>query len=137
MAEPVDFSADLRLARRPWVRVALLVAGTVSLGVGIVGIFLPVLPTVPFVLLASVCYARASSRYYHWLMNHRILGPPLVEWKRTKSLPAKVKALAIGMIVVSASISLVFLAKPLFVKLVIAGSCSAVIVYLLRIPTRR
>lgn len=119
------------------IRVLLVALGTLSLAIGIVGIFLPLLPTVPFVLLASVCYARASPRFHRWLLEHPRLGPPLVEWQRTKSLPARVKATAIGSVVVSATISIVFLTRVPWVRGVIAAVCAAVSVYLATIPTRR
>lgn len=54
---------------KEFVRILLIVCGTLSLALGILGIFLPVLPTTPFLLLAAACYARSSKRFYHWLMN--------------------------------------------------------------------
>jgi hypothetical protein len=58
----------------------LIFAGTLALVLGIVGIVLPVLPTTPFLLIASYCYMRSSRRLYNWLMHHRILGPYITDY---------------------------------------------------------
>lgn len=119
-------------------RLILLVCGHVCLALGTIGIFLPVLPTVPFVLLASICYAKSSERLYQWLMNHPYFGPPLQEWKRTKSLPLPVKFLAISMIAVSAGFSIFVLIPIVWVKWLVGGICTSVAAYIaFGIPTRR
>lgn len=137
MTDWKDYSHHVRLAQRRWVRGLLIFLGSSALVLGVVGIFVPVLPTVPFILLASICYARASVRFYNWLMNHRYFGPPLLEWQRTKALPVHVKVFAITLIILSAGFSIIFLIRPTWVKVVVGSVCSGVIVYLLRIPTRR
>lgn len=137
MPDPIDYGSEVKLEERTWLRRIYWTAGTLALVVGIVGIFLPVLPTVPFILLASVCYARASRRLYNWLMNHRWFGPPLRDWKRTKTLPSKVKVMAISMIAISASVSVFFLIPLMPVKIFVAVCCTAVSLYLaFVIPTR-
>lgn len=133
-----DHSDSLKLAKRRSTRLIYLGLGHLSLGVGIIGIFLPVLPTVPFVLLASICYARGSAKFYHWLMNHRVFGPPLVDWKKTRSLPLRVKALAVTLIAISASVSIFFLIPVTAVKWLVAICCTSVAGYLsFVIPTRK
>jgi uncharacterized membrane protein YbaN (DUF454 family) len=75
-------------------------AGLIMLGIGIVGIFVPVLPTVVFLLMAAFCFARGSERLHGWLMNHPRLGPPIHDWQRNGAIrrPAKRMAiLAIGL----------------------------------------
>lgn len=66
--------------------------GSLSLFLGFVGIFLPVLPTTPFLLLAAFCYLRSSQRMYNWLMNHRIFGAYIYCYVTYKAIPKKTRA---------------------------------------------
>lgn len=63
-------------------RIVWLVAGLVSLVLGIIGIVLPILPTTPFILLATFCFARSSARLHDWLINHPRFGPPIANWQK-------------------------------------------------------
>ena len=82
-------------------RFAWLLAGHLALSLGVIGIFLPLLPTTPFLLLASFCYARGSERFELWLLNHRHLGPPVKAWKQSGAIGIKTKIVAILAIAVS------------------------------------
>jgi len=76
------------------------IAGLVSFAVGVVGAFLPILPTVVFMLLAAYCFARGSDRLHHWLTNHRQFGPAIHDWHQHGAIrrPAKRMAMvAIGL----------------------------------------
>lgn len=68
-----------------------IMGGSLSLILGIVGIFIPVLPTTPFLLLASFCYLRSSERMYQWLMNHKIFGAYIYSYLTYKAIPKKTK----------------------------------------------
>ena len=74
---------------------AYLTAGLIALGLGIIGIFLPLLPTTPFLLLASICLLRSSTRMHHWLMHHPILGRYLTDYLEHKAIrpAARISAL--------------------------------------------
>lgn len=84
------------------VRHLLLFFGWLFLLVGIVGIFVPLLPTTPFLLLAAYCFARSSKRLHDWLLEHPQLGPPLRDWERAHVIRRGPKMLATAMIFVSA-----------------------------------
>lgn len=81
----------------------LLVAG-VALGLGILGVFLPGLPTTPFVLLAAFAAARGSKRLHAWLLAHRTFGPMIRDWQATGAVTRRAKWWATGMMALSAVI---------------------------------
>ncbi len=72
-----------------------ILAGTFFLAVGIIGIFVPVLPTTPFLLLAAACYARGSERLYKWLLNNRICGSYIRNYLEGRGMPLKIKLFTI------------------------------------------
>lgn len=121
--------------RRLPLRVVLVVVGTISLGMGVVGIFLPVLPTTPFLLLAAACYARASTRLYGWLLGQPTFGPIIVEWRRSRSLPPGVRIRALLLVGLTFGVSIALVGDPLVrAGLVATGLILAAFLY--RIPTR-
>ena len=94
---------------RKTVRKRLLVlAGTISMGIGIIGIFVPILPTTPFLLLAAFCYARSSNRFYRWLVNNRLFGAYIKNYIEGRGMPLKIKALTIILLWISIGVTLTF-----------------------------
>ena len=110
--------------------------GHLLLATGAIGIFLPVLPTTPFVLLACGCYARGSERFHAMLLGGKWFGPLIKDWHEHKAIPVRAKALAV--IMVAASITwAIFLASVVVVKIGLAAVGTAVSVYILTRPSRR
>lgn len=118
------------------VRLMFVALGTLFVAIGIAGILLPVLPTTPFMLLAAACYARASTRFYNWLLNNRVFGPTILEWRRHRSIPYRVKWTAILLMAVTLGISIVFFVPwpELQAALAILGVLLGA--YLYNIPSR-
>lgn len=112
-------------------------AGGVSLLLGMIGIFLPGLPTTPFVLLAAACFAKASPRVHQWMLRHQLLGPMLRNWEEHRSLTRRTKSIAIISMVLMLSISIWSFSGRLWIQLALLalGAISAAMV--LRIPTRK
>ncbi|GAP37670.1 YbaN family protein [Piscinibacter sakaiensis] len=118
-----------------WQRPAWIAAGVLALLLGLLGVVLPLLPTVPFVLLAAGCFARGSRRWEQWLLDHPRLGPPLRDWRATRAVPLAAKWLATAMMAGSSLAAALTL--PGAWRAVPALCCTAVAVWLWRLPTRR
>jgi hypothetical protein len=82
------------IARPRWQRLPWLLAGACSLLAGFIGIFLPLLPTTPFVLLAAFCFSRGSARCEAWLLQHPRFGPLVRDWRAHRVIPRRAKQLA-------------------------------------------
>jgi len=118
------------------VRLVCVVLGTICVFLGLLGVFLPVLPTTPFLLLAAACYARASRRFYAWLLGHPRFGPILHEWQAYRSIPWRAKRLALTLIAVSFTLSIVFFVRPWQAQLVMGLGGVALWLWIQRIPSR-
>ncbi len=117
-------------------KLLLITAGTICVGLGIIGLVLPVVPTSPFLLLAAACYARSSKRFYNRLLANPIFGPPIRQWREEKSIPVRAKWLAIAMILVTFSITVIFILEDTPARLIMSLIGFLVIVFLCRIPSR-
>lgn len=88
-------------------RAIWLICGLVALCLAIAGVFLPLLPTVPFLLLAAYCFARSSDRLHDWLLSHPTLGPPIQHWQAHGAISRRAKTLATISIGLTFGVSLV------------------------------
>ena len=113
----------------------LRLLGYVFVGLGVAGVFLPLVPTTPFLLVALACFARSSPAVHDWLINHRTLGPYIVDWERDRSIPLPAKLLSVIMM----SASLVWLAigtdAPAAAVWITGGVLACVAAYILTRPT--
>lgn len=116
-------------------RCLLLSLGTAALALGVVGIFLPILPTTPFLLLTSFCYLRSSQRMHNWLLGHPILGRYLQDYIRHRAVPRRAKILALGTLWPSLTCS-VFLIPLLPVKILVGVVGLIVSIHILRLKER-
>jgi len=131
-----DYSHEVRKHRFVWVQVAFGALGILFLVIGIIGIFVPVLPTTPFLLVATACFARSSRRFYNWLMNHHTFGPLIVEWRTYRSIPWRIKMFAITVMVLTFGSSIVFFIKDGWLQLALSFFCLTLAIWLYRIPSR-
>ena len=113
----------------------LIVAGTLSVGLGVAGIFLPLLPTTPFLLLAAACYARSSPRLLHWLNHNRWFGAYIRNWREGRGIPLRDKIIAIMAIWLTIGITVIFAITQPWVRVLLIAIAVGVTVHLLRMPT--
>lgn len=117
-------------------RLALLVLGWFSLITGIIGIFLPLLPTTPFVLLSAWCFSKSSERFHTWLTQHKYFGPIVSDWQSDKGIPRKARNRAILFMWAGMLLSMFIVARFwATVGLCVIGV--AVSIHLLRMPLRK
>lgn len=115
-----------------------IVLGSISFGLGVVGIFLPVLPTTPFLLLTAMLYAHSSKRLYSWLMNHKIFGEYIRSFKEEKAIPLKGKIASIGMLWAFMLYSIFFIVdEKWYLQLLLGGIAVAVTIHILSFGTKQ
>jgi len=117
------------------VEMLLKIAGTASLVIGGAGIFLPLLPTTPFLLLAAVCYARSSERWYNWLLYNRWFGSYIKNWHDGKGIPMRTKILSVVFLTLTIGYSAVFVVPFVLGKVVLILIAVGVSVHILSFPT--
>ncbi len=100
-------------------RQALLVAGSISLGLGVIGVFVPLLPTTPFLLLAAACYVRSSPRVYRWLMANRVLGTYIRSYRSGAGIPRRVKVASVCFLWLTIGYSAAFVVHSALVRVIL------------------
>lgn len=127
---------SVRQHTRRGMRLLLLLLGVLFVAIGVAGVFLPVLPTTPFMLVAAACFARSSDRFYDWLLGHPVLGTTVREWREHRSIPRRVKWTAIGAMAITLTVSIVFFVPYPEIEIALASFGLGLALYLYRIPSR-
>lgn len=112
-----------------------ITAGWLCVGVAVLGIFLPLIPTTPLLLLAAACFVRGSEKLYNWLLNHRQLGPYIRDFREGRGIPRKAKISTIAVMWTTIGISILIL-RLIWVKVLLFFIAAGVTVYLLSFPER-
>ena len=115
--------------------IILTIVGLLALGMGILGIFLPVLPTTPFLLLASALFLRSNRRLYNWLMEHPKLGPYIKNFLVHKAIPLRVKVVSISLIWLTLLNCAIFVAEHWVMRLMFIIIAIAVTIHILSYKT--
>ncbi len=115
-------------------RLLLISVGWLSVVLGVIGIFLPIMPTTPFLLLAAACFVRTSPKFYQWLVGHPRLGKYLVYYLEGKGIPLKAKVYTIALITISMSIT-TYIVPVMAVKVLLPLVGVLVALYIVRQPT--
>ena len=126
-----------KVHHRRSVRTIYLVLGFLSLGVGVVGLALPLVPTTGPVLLAAFFFARSSERFHQWLIGHPRFGPGIRDYQAGLGIPMRAKVLAVVMIALTFTISTVFLVTAVWARVLLVAIAAGVVVFILTRPTNR
>lgn len=119
-------------------KIVLIIIASISLGLGIIGIFVPLLPTTPFLLLSAALFAKSSDKLYDWLMNHRIFGEYIRNFREEKAISLKIKIFAISTIWLSISYSMFFIVNhKWYLQLILGSIAFAVTIRILSYKTKK
>jgi len=118
-----------------WYKGLLITLGWTFVGLGVLGIFLPLMPTTIFLILAAWCFWRSSPKFYQWLIEHPKLGHYVLHYLRGDGIPKRAKYLAIGMITVTMGSSVWLISPPIWVVVLLAAIGVSVSTYILMQPT--
>lgn len=116
-------------------RYTLIFIGTIFLGLGISGIFLPLLPTTPFLLLSAACYARGSQKLYTWLVSNKYFGVYIKNYREGKGIPLKIKVVSILFLWIAILSSTFFIVTIFFIQIVLLAIAIGVTIHILSIKT--
>ncbi|MEL0554419.1 MULTISPECIES: DUF454 family protein [Klebsiella/Raoultella group] len=114
-------------------RIILIIIGWLAVALGTLGIFLPLLPTTPFILLAAWCFARSSPRFHYWLLYRSWFGGYLRHWQQYRAMPPGAKPRAIVMILLTFALSL-WLVKLTWVRILLLVILTCLLIFMWRIP---
>ena len=106
-------------ASNPIIKVLWIIAGSIFVVLGGLGVLLPGLPTTPFLILAAACYIRSSQRLYDWLIANETFGPYLKDYREGKGIPRRAKKIALSMMTIFVGYSVLFALDDLIVRIVV------------------
>jgi uncharacterized membrane protein YbaN (DUF454 family) len=115
----------------------LIVAGTLSTAIGIIGIIVPILPTTPFLLLAAACYLRSSERFYRWLLNNRLFGTYIGDYLAGRGMPLKTKVFTLLLLWIAIGISVCAGTQDLVVRIVLGLVAVGVTLHIILIKVKK
>jgi len=118
-------------------RVLLIAGGTLCVALGVVGIFLPLMPTTVFLLLAAACYARSSDRFYQRLVNHRVLGVYVRAGREGRGMPRRAKVVTLVLLWASIGSTVVWTAHAWWLRLLLLAIAVGVTVHVAKLPVFR
>ncbi len=121
--------------RRKMQKKLMVAAGWSSVGLGILGMFLPILPTTPFILLAAWLFCRSSKSAEQWLLNHKIFGKIVENYRTNKGIPLHVKIIAISTLWGTMAYSIFWVVEPLWLKILLGTIATGVTIHILRYKT--
>ncbi len=121
--------------KKPLIRALLVGIGVVSVGLGVLGIFLPLLPTTPFLLLAAWCFIRSSSRLHHWLITHPWFGDYIYYYQEYRAISLRVKISSLVLLWLTIGYSVMMVIESWGVRALLVAIAVGVTTHLARLNT--
>jgi len=122
---------------RKLIRLLLIIIGTISVFFGVIGIFLPLIPTTPFLLLAAFCYAKSSDRFYTWLITNRFFGDYIRNYRERLGVKLAHKLFTILLLWLTIGYSALIIITNKWIKFTLLVIAIAVTIHLIRLKTYR
>ena len=116
-------------------RVFFIITGTICLVLGIIGIFVPLLPTTPFLLLSAALYFRGSERLYNWLINHKYLGVYIRNYREHKAIPLRAKIFSVSLMWLTIGYCIIFMDILVWIKILLGCISIGVTWHILKFKT--
>jgi uncharacterized membrane protein YbaN (DUF454 family) len=123
------------MAKNLFLRWILIISGILSMIVAVIGIFLPLIPTTPLLLLSAACFAKSSDRFYKWLINNKYLGSFIRNYRERHGVHFKIKAVAMTLMWAAIIYSAFFVINILIIKIILIIIAVVVTIHLIRIKT--
>ena len=118
-------------------RYLYFISGVLLVAIGVIGIFLPILPTTIFLILASACFIKSSPKANEWLRNHKILGIYIKNYQEKSGLTIKSKIFNISFLWIMISVSAIFFTELWYIKLLLLAIAIGVTIHLLMVKTKK
>lgn len=116
-------------------RYLLIIAGVISVFLAFLGIFLPILPTTPFLLLAAFLFSKSSDKFYSWLINNRLFGSFIKNYREGKGVSRQAKFISLTSLWLVMGSTIIYAIHIIYIKILLLLIAIAVTIHLLRIPT--
>ena len=117
------------------IRICLIIAGSFFVGVGTLGIVLPLLPTTPFLVLSAICFSRSSERFHNWLFNNKWFGAYIKNYCEGRGILLRQKVVVLSLLILTIGYSCIFLLDHIAVRVILLLVAIGVSIHILRIPT--
>lgn len=121
--------------KKTFIQILLIISGWFSVGMGFIGIFIPMLPTTPFLLLAAVCFAKSSPRFHNWLLTNKLFGRYISDYKERRGMKLSSKILSISTLNLTILLSVIYATDILLLRILLIAIAIAVTIHLLKIKT--
>ncbi len=113
----------------------LIILGSISLALGVIGIFLPLLPTTPFLLLSATLYVRSSEKLYHWLINQKHLGTYIRNFREYKAIPLRAKIISVTLVWITLLYCAISISESIYLSILLLLLATAISWHILSYKT--